>query len=62
MVRAPTGRRYRPAVFTLAQLEQAIRDSWSFDTSDEDAWSPENGGRGQCDITSSSFTTSLVAR
>jgi hypothetical protein len=40
-------------VLTLAQLEQAIRESWSADTSDDrDEWSPENAGRGQCDITS----------
>ena len=39
-------------MFTLAQLEQAIRESWSLDTSDDgDEWSPENAGRGQCDIT-----------
>jgi hypothetical protein len=46
-------RRYRPTVFTLAQLEQAIRDSWSLETADTDnAWLPENPGCGQCDITS----------
>jgi hypothetical protein len=40
-------------VFTLAELEQAIRSSWSVDTSDDpDEWSPENPSRGQCDITS----------
>jgi hypothetical protein len=40
-------------VFTLAQLEQAIRESWSLDTSDDPhQWSPENPSRGQCDITS----------
>jgi hypothetical protein len=40
-------------VFTLAQLEQAIRESWSLDTADEDNdWSPENPSCGQCDITS----------
>jgi hypothetical protein len=38
-------------MFTLAQVEQAIRDSWSRDTSEDDDWSPENAGRGQCDIT-----------
>ena len=39
-------------VFTLAQLEQAIRESWSLDTSDDPhEWSPENPSRGQCDIT-----------
>jgi hypothetical protein len=40
-------------VFTLAQLEQAIRDSWSLDTADTDNdWSPQNPSCGQCDITS----------
>lgn len=40
-------------MFTLTHLEQAIRESWSRDTADEDGdWSPENAGRGQCDITS----------
>jgi hypothetical protein len=39
-------------VFTLAQLEEAIRESWSLDTADEDdGWTPENPSRGQCDIT-----------
>src|SRR6266508_310636 len=40
-------------MFTLAEMEQAIRESWSLDTSDDPAeWSPENPARGQCDITS----------
>jgi hypothetical protein len=42
-------------VFTLTQLEQAIRESWSEDTSDpRDGvdWSPENPSLGQCDVTS----------
>lgn len=40
-------------MLTLAQLEQAIRESWSRDTADEDDdWSSENPSRGQCDITS----------
>jgi hypothetical protein len=40
------------AVFTLAQLEQAIREAWGMDTADEDdGWTPENPSRGQCDIT-----------
>ena len=40
-------------MFTLAELERAIRESWSLDTSDDpDEWSPENPARGQCDITS----------
>ena len=39
-------------MFTLAQLEQSIRESWSLDTADEDdGWTPENPGRGQCDVT-----------
>lgn len=39
-------------MFTLAQLEQAIRESWSLDTADEDdGWTPENPSRGQCDVT-----------
>ena len=39
-------------MFTLANLERAIRDSWSLDTADEDdGWTPENPSRGQCDIT-----------
>ena len=39
-------------VFTLAQLEQAIREAWSLDTAEEDdGWTPENSSRGQCDIT-----------
>src|SRR5919197_5108318 len=42
-----------PGSFTLAELEQAIRESWSLDTSDDPGeWSPANAGRGQCDITS----------
>jgi hypothetical protein len=45
-------RRYCRAVFTLAHLEQAIREAWSLDTADEDdGWTPENPSRGQCDIT-----------
>ena len=37
---------------TLAKLGQAIRASWSLDTSDDrDEWSPANPARGQCDIT-----------
>lgn len=42
-------------VFTLAQIEQAIRESWSEDTSDPrngEQWSAENPSLGQCDITS----------
>jgi hypothetical protein len=45
-------RRYCLAVFTLAQLEEAIREAWSLDTAEEDdGWTPENPSRGQCDIT-----------
>jgi hypothetical protein len=37
---------------TLAAIEQAIRESWSLDTSDDpDEWSTANPSRGQCDIT-----------
>lgn len=40
-------------VYTLAQLERAIRDSWSLDTADpENDWSLENPSCGQCDVTS----------
>ena len=40
-------------MFTLAQLELAVRDSWSLDTADpENDWTPENPSCGQCDITS----------
>ena len=38
---------------TLAQLEEAIRASWSEDTAEaDDGWTPDNPSRGQCDITS----------
>jgi hypothetical protein len=37
---------------TLAQIEDAIRASWSLDTADEDdGWTPDNPSRGQCDVT-----------
>ena len=40
-------------MFTLVQLEDAIRSSWSLDTADpENDWTPENPSCGQCDITS----------
>lgn len=40
-------------MLTLAQLEEAIRASWSLDTADADNdWTPENPSCGQCDITS----------
>jgi hypothetical protein len=39
-------------VYTLTELERAVRDSWSFDTADpENDWTPENPSCGQCDIT-----------
>lgn len=39
-------------MFTLADLERAIRDSWSLATAEEDdGWTPENPSRGHCDIT-----------
>ena len=37
---------------TLAEIEAAIRPSWSLDTADEDdGWTPGNPSRGQCDVT-----------
>lgn len=37
---------------TLAQIEAAIRASWSEDTASEDNdWTPDNPSCGQCDIT-----------
>lgn len=40
-------------MFTLRELEKAIRDSWSLDTADADnEWTPDNPSCGQCDITS----------
>ncbi|MGH3109816.1 MAG: YunG family protein [Gaiellaceae bacterium] len=40
-------------MFTLAQLEQAIRASWRRDTADPaNDWSPRNPSCGHCDITS----------
>jgi hypothetical protein len=40
-------------MLTLAQIEDAIRESWSRDTADkDDDWTPENPSRGQCDVTS----------
>ena len=38
-------------MFTLAQLAEAIRASWTSDTAQDDDWSTENPARGQCDIT-----------
>jgi hypothetical protein len=38
---------------TIEQLNNAIRQSWAADTSDDSTtWSPENPGRGQCVVTS----------
>jgi hypothetical protein len=38
--------------YTLAQLEQAIRDGWGRDTvEDGDGWTPDNPSGGQCDVT-----------
>jgi len=40
-------------VYTLVQLEDAIRQSWGPDTVDpDDGWSADNPARGQCDVTS----------
>lgn len=40
-------------MYTLTQIERAIRASWSLDTADEDdGWTPDNPARGQCDVTS----------
>ncbi len=40
------------AAVTLAELEAAIRASWSLETSaDPDEWTPDNPSRGQCDAT-----------
>lgn len=39
-------------MYTLAQLEEAIRQSWGPDTVDpDDGWSAENPARGHCDVT-----------
>jgi hypothetical protein len=39
-------------VHTLAEIEAAIRASWSLDTAEEDdGWTPDNPSRGQCDVT-----------
>lgn len=38
---------------TLAEIEDAIRASWSHDTADEtNDWAPDNPSCGQCDVTS----------
>ena len=40
-------------MYTLVQLEDAIRQSWGPDTVDpDDGWSADNPARGQCDVTS----------
>ena len=39
-------------MYTLAQLEDAIRRSWGPDTVEPNCgWSPDNPARGQCDVT-----------
>jgi hypothetical protein len=39
-------------VYTLTEIESAIRLSWGLDTADEDdGWTPDNPSRGQCDVT-----------
>ena len=39
-------------MYTLAQLEEAIRRSWGPDTVDpDDGWSEDNPAQGQCDVT-----------
>lgn len=39
-------------MYTLAEIEAAIRASWSEDTASEDNdWTPDNPSCGQCDIT-----------
>ena len=39
-------------VFTLGELEAAIRASWSAETSCEPGWAPENPAFQHCDVTS----------
>jgi len=44
---------YPRPMHTLAEVETAIKESWSFDTAEEDdGWTPDNPSRGQCDVTS----------
>jgi hypothetical protein len=39
-------------MYTLAQIEEAIRASWAPDTAEEDdGWTPDNPSRGHCDVT-----------
>lgn len=43
-------------IWTLSQLEQAIRSAWSLDTCDpspqaRSEWRPDNPARGQCGVT-----------
>jgi hypothetical protein len=39
-------------VYTLAQLEEAIRRSWGPDTVDpDDGWAEDNPAQGHCDVT-----------
>ena len=40
-----------PGVFTLDELEQAIRDSWGPETADPDEWKRANPSSCQCAIT-----------
>jgi hypothetical protein len=43
----------RVVTYTLVQIEQAIRASFSADTAEEDdGWTPENPSTGHCDVTS----------
>ena len=40
-------------MYTLSEIEGAIRASWALDTAEEnDGWTPANPSRGQCDVTS----------
>lgn len=39
-------------MYSLSEIEAAIRTSWALDTAEEDdGWTPENPSRGQCDVT-----------
>ena len=51
------------AACTLAELEAAIRASWSRETSDDpDEWTEENPARGQCAVTSLLVRELLASR
>ena len=40
-------------MYTLSEIEDALRASWSLDTAEaDDGWTPGNPSRGQCDVTS----------